>query len=194
MYARLADAGVQIVVHNAFPLDRDGLLPGRGDRLAQRRDGASRPPQDVRDRRRDRLDGRRGHRGPLRDGRVSRRLRARRRGRCPPAAGGLPDELPRATAGRCRRHPARSRSTSRRRPTPGTIPTTLLQNVPGGFLAGTQATRAAIEGARTRARHHEPLPQRRRDARPHRRRRRARRAAVRLLVPDESTTRPRSTR
>src|SRR4029079_8641083 len=33
---------------------------------------------------------------------------------------------------------------------PGTIPTTLLQNVPGGFLAGTQATRAAIEGARTR--------------------------------------------
>src|SRR5262249_28229941 len=33
---------------------------------------------------------------------------------------------------------------------PGTVPTTLLQNVPGGYLAGTQATREAIERARTR--------------------------------------------
>ncbi len=33
---------------------------------------------------------------------------------------------------------------------PGTIRTTLLQNIPGGFLPGTQASRAIIENATTR--------------------------------------------
>ena len=33
---------------------------------------------------------------------------------------------------------------------PGTIQTTLLQNIPGGFLPGTQASRAIIEAATTR--------------------------------------------
>ena len=61
-----------------------------------------RPPQAVRDRRAGRVDGRRGHRGPLPRRAVPRRDDARHRRRRAAAAGRVPHELPRA-----RRPPAR---------------------------------------------------------------------------------------
>ena len=66
MFTGLADAGAQIVVNDVFPLDRDGLFPdGQQHRLAPGRGRPRRPPQALRDRRRRRLDRRRGDRGPL---------------------------------------------------------------------------------------------------------------------------------
>ena len=72
-------------------------LPRRpAGRLAAGRGRSGRSPQALRDRRRGRVDGWRGHRGPLRERRLPRRDGAGHR-RCRPAgAGGVPDELPRA--------------------------------------------------------------------------------------------------
>ena len=148
MFTGLAAAGAQIVVNDVFPLDRDGLYPRRpARRLAPGRGRPRRPPQAVRDRRRGRLDGRRRHRGPLRERRLPRRDGARHRRRRPPGAGRVPDELPRA------RRP-RSRTTSRtyfpEPDDPGSTPIALAQVIPGGHVAASQAIREQIDGARER--------------------------------------------
>ncbi len=88
-----------------------GLAAGRGR--------ASRSPQALRDRRRGRVDGRRGDRGPLRERRLSRRDGAGHRRRRPAGAGGVPDELPRPRRRRFRPDCPRS---SRSRPSPARRP------------------------------------------------------------------------
>ena len=72
-------------------------------RLAPGRGRPRRPPQAVRDRRRRRLDRRRGDRGPFPERRLPRRDGSRHRRRRPAGAGRLPDQLSRS------RRPARSR-------------------------------------------------------------------------------------
>ena len=64
-------------------------------RLETGRDRPSRSPQALRDRRRNRLDRRRGDRGPLRERRFPRRDGSGHRRCRSPGAGGLFDELPR---------------------------------------------------------------------------------------------------
>jgi cardiolipin synthase A/B len=149
MFERMARAGVQIVVNHAFPPDRDGLFPGeridwRGDeigRVDHRKmyvidgaigwvGGAGIEDDFVDDRFRDvfvRVEGA-----------VVRQMQAvfltsfrALGGPLASAPGALARDFPAPPAG-------------------GTISTTLLQNVPGGFLAGTQAIRDAVERARSR--------------------------------------------
>lgn len=149
MFERMARAGVQIVVNHAFPPDRDGLFPHervdwRGDeigRVDHRKmyvvdgaigwiGGAGIEDDFVDDRFRDvfvRVEG------P-----VVRQMQAvfltsfrALGGPLASAPGALARDFPEPVAR-------------------GTTPVTLLHNVPGGFLAATQAIRDAVERARSR--------------------------------------------
>jgi len=149
MLAHLAQGGVQIVVHNALPLDRDGLIPNQS--IDWRHDELGR----VDHRKMFVVDGRIGWVGGAGiedhfangeyhdvfvrvEGDVVRQMQAvflmgfrAYGGPLPSGSGALTKYFP---------EPAN----------PGTIPATVLQNIPGGFVAGTQAIRAAIESSRTR--------------------------------------------
>jgi cardiolipin synthase len=149
MYAQLARAGVQVVVNNAVPLDRDGLIPDqainwRHDEIGQ-----------VDHRKLFVVDGRIGWVGGAGiedhfatgeyhdvfarvEGDVVRQMQAvflmsfrAYGGPVPTERGGLAQYFPTPS-------------------NPGTIPATVLQNIPGGFVAGTQAIEESIERATVR--------------------------------------------
>jgi cardiolipin synthase len=149
MLAQLAQAGVPIVVNHAIPLDRDGLIQDQS--IDWRHDEISR----VDHRKMFVIDGRIGWVGGAGiedhfangeyhdvfvrvEGDVVRQMQAiflmgfrAYGGPLPSGDGALAKYFP---------EPAN----------PGTIPANVLQNIPGGFVAGTQAIRAAIESSRTR--------------------------------------------
>ncbi len=131
MYAALAAAGAQIVV-NDFPIA-----------CATR---ARRPPQALRDRRRGRLDRRRGIEDHFRDG-------------------GFHDVMARVTGDVVRQAQAAFLTSFRGHggalpadlshlfpapADPGTTPVVLAQVIPGGFVAAPEAIREQIDGARER--------------------------------------------
>ena len=147
MFRRLADAGAQIVVNDTFPWDRDGLYPdGRSfDRNQDEVGRADHRKLYVIDGDR-RVDGRRGHRGPLRERRLPRRDGARHRRRRPAGAGAVPDELPRP-----RRAPSgRPLEALSHAATPRRDPDRAPPDPPGGFVSATQAMRDLIDHAQTR--------------------------------------------
>jgi cardiolipin synthase len=149
LLAQLAQANVQIVVNHAIPLDRDGLIPGqsidwRHDELGQ-----------VDHRKMFVIDGRIGWVGGAGiedhfangeyhdvfvrvEGDVVRQMQAVFLTSFRAYGGPLPSESGALAA----YFPAPAN--------PGTIPTAVLQNIPGGFVAGTQAIEAAIESSMTR--------------------------------------------
>jgi cardiolipin synthase len=149
MFEQLAQSGVQIVVNNAIPLDRDGLIPHQA--TDWRHDEVGR----VDHRKMFVIDGRVGWVGGAGivdhfatgefhdvfarvDGDVVLQMQAvflmsfrAYGGPMPAESGGLATYFP---------PPAE----------PGETPATVLQNIPGGFVAGTQAIREAIERTTTR--------------------------------------------
>jgi cardiolipin synthase len=149
MLAQLEQANVEIVVNHAVPLDRDGLLSSQS--IDWRHDETG----QVDHRKMFVIDGRIGWVGGAGiedhfangeyhdvfvrvEGDVVRQMQAvfltsfrAYGGPLPSGNGALATYFP---------EPAGT----------GTTPTTVLQNIPGGFVAGTQAIEAAIESSKTR--------------------------------------------
>ena len=149
MFERMARAGVQIVVNHAFPPDRDGLFPD--ERIDWRGDEIGR----VDHRKMYVIDGAIGWVGGagIEDDFVDDRFRdvfVRVEGPVVRQMQAVFLTSFRALGGPLASAPG---ALARDFPEPlarGTIPVTLLHNVPGGFLAATQAIRDAVERARSR--------------------------------------------
>ena len=147
MFTRLADAGAEIVVNDVFPPDRDGLFP-HGQRLDWRQDEL----------------GRADHRKLyVIDGKVAWTGGAGIEDHF--QDGGFHDVMARITGDVVRQAQAVFLTSfhghggplpadlSPYFPEPaeaGTIPTALVQVIPGGFVTAAQAIGEQIEGARTR--------------------------------------------
>ena len=148
LYTRMADAGIEIVVNDIFPLQGDGTLPDPSKTWRQDEAGrADHRKMIVIDGARAWIGG-----GGFEDtfyedrfhdvfiqvqGDIVRQMQAvfltsfrAYGGRLPAESGALDEYFP--TQG-----------------DPGSIPVTLLQNLPGGFVPGTQASRAVIEDTTT---------------------------------------------
>ena len=147
IYDELTAAGVQIVINDVFPIDRDGLLNDRSfDRHQDEVGNADHRKMLVIDGKigwiggagfEDHFNGGRFHDDYVRvTGDVVRQMQLVFLTSFhvlggPPPASGLDRYFPAPDA-------------------PGTIPATLLQNVPGGFLPGTQAIGEVIEQSQER--------------------------------------------
>ena len=111
MLADLAEAGVEIMLHDLIPPDRHGPIGQRRVDAARLAGGARRAPQARPRRWPGGVHRRRRHRGPLRERQVPRRLHPRHRADHASAAGSLRRPPSAITAARSRPTTHRSRTT-----------------------------------------------------------------------------------
>lgn len=145
----LTAAGVEIVVNNVFPLDRDGLVDEHAIDWRQDEVGQSDHRKAMV------VDGRTGWVGGAGfqdhfNGGTFHDVFARVQGDVVRQMQAAFLTSFHALGGPVSGEPGSLAAYFPAPEDPGTIRTTLLQNIPGGFLPGTQASRAIIEDATTR--------------------------------------------